>query len=901
MPRSNRKSWRLKFIDLESGFSITDNSTPVSGYIVCRAPKGETRAMYFGPQNSQAIDAMIGLASANWPDIVEAQTFNSEYGLYISAPPGSSASYPSHLGGFYIASNGVYKFYNVTSKEELQPSDDGSTPPYKVSVHPGSEKDFDFTVSPSTVEIVVKTDDLAKDASEGVYSLLKGDVPQLVVRGVHSKILNRVFQIDYDDTTDLAVGLTKTTKWDSLENKFVPDDTFPLQGVSMVAQADNPNLYDITFADFDIEKFLGPVAYDEFIKSDESGNNTSKLFELFRTGFAKTAAGNKYQLGFALTDLIHIVVNIQDEVYAFVMQKSLTEKQTDIVISDIGYDKYRYDDVFDYAKVADWESLPVPTDLSPERLALYVEGVGGPTIKLFTCMGSEGRMQQYVENTDEFSTQYITFSHPHDFDETDDIAEMENKDMYHKIWYCDDGKLKHVLTEEECITQEDGNEQRGLALYQSGMTASPPTVAIKDPYANTFTFSCTEEVYPGVVTNGGSFTGSLDENGTDTYGSNIYFPNVLSDDDFSFVEVRVIKKFGDETGDWDNGFWTHKRAVDEFDLDMYSGEVPQLTFTIEGDRYTELLMTMNLVEGKTGGIWRSEHAAILKEGLTEALNGDYDDSWVFMEPSGYDNLKPNLATIRKAQDFATVISPYQIPTSAISNGVITPTGAQKLVVSSRYRGVSTWCGEFEVFDDVTFKKFWRKPIGDVGLMLARIMDEKLGAWAPAWTNVGNLGGQLKSVVLRSKFGYDDSSIEDKLKVTYILDQKGINPISYTSDYGLMMLSSKTTEDPNNINNWSFLEAQMSFDCVKREIRDNVMIPQIKKPINKYYMGIRQMQVDAILAKRLSGQQPLWYEATCDIEGVNNDTTIKQRKFCIKVFVKPTVFAETVELTLETSI
>jgi hypothetical protein len=876
--------------------------------------------MYFGPQNSQAIDAMIGVASANWPDIVEAQTFNGEYGLYISAPPGASKAYPSHLGGFFIAANGVYKFYNVTNKEELLP-DGESIPPYKVSIAPGYENEFDFTVTSSKIIITdpgfTNEDGIASSDGRIVLKKTAGsDAPALVLSGVPVKVVNKMFQIDYDESLNLAVGITKTAyrEYDNGVWKYRADDTFPLDAITEVPHLDDngdpvEGFVDIKFADFDLQVFLdgksgsAPVVggpnYTKFITG--GGDSFAKLFELLQTGFAKFADGTKYKFGFALCDLIHIVANIQDEVYGFIMQKSMTEKKTNIVLSDISYDKYRYDAVFDYTKVVDWTSVPLPNSKSPEVMAFYIEGNPYPEIKIFSRIGSAGLLDEYYDDTDSYSTQYVTFAHPHDFDETDPEIEAENKDMYHKIYYVDENKLVHVNTEEECIAIEDGDSIRGIALYQVGLTSTPPTVAIKDPYFNTFTFSCTEEVYPGVNTNGGSFTGSFDEFGTDTYGSNIYFPNVLTDDDFSFVEVRVLKKFGDDTDDLDNGFWTHKRAIDPYDMDMYKGEVPQLSFAIEGDRYTNLLMEMNLIEGKTGGIWRPEHAEIIKAGLIEALNPEYDDAYIFIEPSGYENLKQYLSTIRKAQEFATVITPFLIPTSAISNGMVSSVGAQKLIVNGRYRGVSTWCGEFEVFDDITFKKYWRKPIGDVGLMLARIMDLKLGAWSPAWMNVGVVGGQLKSAVLRSKYGYDDSSLEDKLKVTYILDQKGINPIAFSSDDGLMMLSSKTTEDPNTLSNWSFLESQMSFDLVKREIRDNVMRQQIKKPINDYYMGIRQQQVDAILSKRLSGAQPLWYSATCDVKGVNTELTKKMRKFCIRVEVKPTIFAETVELTLSSSV
>jgi len=915
MPRTNRKSWRLKFIDLDQSYSVVDRSTPISGFITCRAPKGEKRAMYFGPQNSEAIDAMIGVGSANWPDILEAQMFNSEYGIYISASPGTSDIYPSHLGGFYVAANGLYKFYNVTSKEELEPTYDGLIPPYKVAVNPGSEKEFDFTVPNSKIEIRDKSFTQTEwDPDGDPIQLVQGDVGALIVHGIHNKVFNKIYQFDYDQVIDGNVGLTLSTMYDSIEGKFVAAPKFGLTGVDAV-QDDDTGLWTITLANFDLIKYNSsdnPTA-GGFLSADmarklvtNAGGDFSKLLELLSKGFVKLADGTKYDLGFDIADLLHIVVDIQSEVYFYVMQKSLTEKQTKISISNIEYDKYRYDQVFDYAKVDDFTALPTPTPKSKDYMAFYTES-GGETVPRIFGKASLSNPEvtpatdRYIDNTDDFSTQFVTFAHPRDFDDDPATVPEECDALFRKIWYVHEGNLKHVYTLEECISLQEGDVLKGEAFYAANMMASPPVVAPKNPMFNTITFSCGEEVYVGSMTNGGVFQGSLDERGVNTYGENIYFPMILSDDDFSFVECRVIKKFGDEIDDHVNGFWTKKRIYDPFDMDMYDGEIHNVQFTIEGDRYAEFVMNMNLVEKKTGGIWRSEWYNIIRDGLKEALNPDYDDAYVFMEPTGQHTFAADLGTIRKAQEFATVISPFVIPSSAISGGMLSSIGAQKLVVPARHRAVSRFVGEFEVFDNITQKKYWCQPIGDVGLMLARIMDRKYGIWAPAWMNTGDLGGQLMRTVLRSRYGFDDTSIEDKLKVTYILDQKGINPIAFNAEEGLMILSSKTTEDPYNLSQWCFLEGHMGFDMCKREIRDNVMRLQVKKPINEYYMGLRQAQVEAIVNKRLGGAQPLWYKATVDVAGVNTELTKKQRDFRIRVDVSPTIFAETVTLELSVSI
>lgn len=115
----SKNSWRLLFVDIDSSFSVSTESSTIKGYMVVRAPKGETSPYYFEKGNMTAIYAMIGVPTANWPDLYEAEAFNQEYGLYLSAPAGSSKKYPSYFGGAYITSKGLIDFYNVTGKDVI--------------------------------------------------------------------------------------------------------------------------------------------------------------------------------------------------------------------------------------------------------------------------------------------------------------------------------------------------------------------------------------------------------------------------------------------------------------------------------------------------------------------------------------------------------------------------------------------------------------------------------------------------------------------------------------------------------------------------------------------------------------------------------------------------------------
>jgi hypothetical protein len=124
------KSFRLKFIDIDESFTISTVSAPIKGAIFVRAPKGTTEPFYFEPQNQKGIESMIGLGTADWPDIVEAIAFNREFGLYIFADPGTSEEYPSYYGGKYLTKYGIYDYWRV---------DDKDNPSYEIEAVQGTE------------------------------------------------------------------------------------------------------------------------------------------------------------------------------------------------------------------------------------------------------------------------------------------------------------------------------------------------------------------------------------------------------------------------------------------------------------------------------------------------------------------------------------------------------------------------------------------------------------------------------------------------------------------------------------------------------------------------------------------------------------------------------------------
>lgn len=894
MAFNNRRSWRLKFIDIDSSFTMTAAESPINGYIVCRAPKGTQRPTYFSKGNSQAIDALMGVGSADWPDLLEAKAYNAEYPIYISAPPGSSDAYPSRLGGFYITKNGIYKFYNVTDKQELA---DASGNAFKVKVQPGKEEQFNADFANKKTKIVISAPEfedreLAPDEpGYGVFSFKKAaEAKQSFISFEKASSLN-VTQIDYYEMMNGLVSPVgdELTYWGDNEGRW--------EFAGQLAKFNNFGFeYDVDETDANpLKDWIGEDNYNA-LKDDPE-----KLGNLLINGSVELD-GTTYTIAFNIQDLFYFLVDIKEDTYVYFMQKGPTEINTTINISKIGYDKYRYDEMFMYAPY-DKEKFA-----AEEKLVLKVTGSLGdkeeeikkmmenneyiafydpdkPETIAFIGKYTEDEISgevYYTDVSDSFVTKYITCQTA--------LDGTLNKDLFHKIFYVEGvGSFKHLMTEEECIAafgSEDG--PKTYDVYLGTGEGAPKNIDF-----NTITISCSEEVNPGETTSGGEFHGSLEERGKDSYGNGIFFPEILTDDDMSFIEVRVLKPFGDDAGDLDaTGFWTHARIIDPYDIDGDKSTPTSKSFTITGDRYCTLVMQMNKIEGKTGGIYRDEYYNIIKDGLAEAMLPEYDDVMVFIEPTGQETFKSQLSDISRYQELAAVISPKILTPN--NKNVFTDALAQKVIVNGRVsmRSNAQYAGEFEIYDPITLKKYWCQPIGDVACNIARIIDKKYGGWSPAWTNIsGDLGGQLKRSFIRSRYQFEDEA-------TKTLDTKGINPIVFTQEEGAMIVSQKTTQDPNNLSDWSFLGHSLSFQLVKREIRDNVMRPQVMKPINSYWMNLRQGQVSSILAKRTGGSSPIWAAASCDIAGQNTAQTKAQRNFVIKVKIKVNVFSETVTLILE---
>ena len=960
----SKNSWRLLFVDIDSSFSVSTESSTIKGYMVVRAPKGETSPYYFEKGNMTAIYAMIGVPTANWPDLYEAEAFNQEYGLYISAPAGSSKKYPSYFGGAYITSKGLIDFYNVTGKDVIDytqmvqvgfedaqgykkttvnvivnPKGVGGSSGYPSNGKIDGTKDnialyitgieakqwasiqemginywgdetsgfkegtYYYYVNKVDHKLYVENADgeaitdyycgVWVKAADGTYSVIIGGnswilaesslTTQTAVLAELGNLGIKATSTNTYENTDAPL-LTLTDLFTNIENFCANGGGKAPKWSEVVAYLESGNKLVVTnteadgtetaVADFDESEFFNV----EFVVTDALENKTA-----YTTAESYTSPVNRYQ---GLTWLL----NVKPFTYGYIVQKSAAEVTTKVSISSIGYDKWLYDvavPVIFGPKLKD-----VSRDLiksinfnNDDNLFLYCEVTydgATPIMPEEKAVSKKLKLYQYNSDAEESLTTLAKTC-----TDVGEAYETQSLLIYGDyIVSMNDGKAVGITSTNATSLQIDHEILYVVSAsnFQIEKEDDENYPLKKDINYNTMTFKVMEEVYPGEMMNGGEFTGSFNEKGKDSYGANIYWPNVLNDDDMSFIEIHPDKTFDEDLDS--HGIYTGTRIVDDkLTYDLTNTLVPTtFDLKLKGQRYVTYAVEQNIKDGTTGGSWRDEFQMVVKQGWTEAFDSQYDDVYIFMDPTGEEFVHTQHASLVMTHKLAIAISPKNITKAEFTN-------PNKITVTGRSKQTAQFAGEFQYYDAYTGKSFWMKPIGDVGLMCARIYDFKMGGWPPAWYNYNDMGGQLPRAVLKARWNFSDTA-------TKIMDEKGINPIVYNSDDGLMVTSSKTTQDPNNLTDWSYLEHVMAFLLCKRDIRDNVMRQQIKKPIDEYWMGVRQTQVEAILAKRTTGSNKIWTKAVCDIAGVNNDITKAARKFVIYVKVKVTPFSEYVELQFE---
>ena len=909
-----KTTWRFEFVDINKSITINEVEATWTGYAVIRAPKGQTKAMYIPPHNPDMINAMFGYASADWPDLFELQDFNNEYGVYVSAPTVDVADYPNYYGGVYFTKQGIQRLYGVTNKK---------APNYEVAMLVGSESSTLPGVSSSKITLTALNtpytlaQDVAKEGQRNQACFrIEGVDPAVFKRLKYIDIrwkrkgnfrytidkINHMLKPDnscvieeegqsiccgsYEMTTDGSYTFIIGGEI-SDQAAAVRQNLSPLNGMNTKAHEDK---YGIPFLDFAGRTYKANTDYDYslYMRDNKSVEEWQENDNTLYTEFLNAiAAGGKVTVTSPdgktktltydrpITEMVRLIYDIKDDVYAYLIQPSPTANKTEITIDSVTYDKYKYEKSFLYTtgdlptvlgNAAQFEK----TLCDDGNICIKVNKSGPiPTLSVWEYKYSDGSDEEddinseddsdeaevkanaepgkWVDVTDAYETVSILA-----FDAVDGRVDA---DVHHKIYMVSEGALVQMTTD---ATEED-------------------FVLKENTWFNSFHAIAKETDLQGEIHTSGDFIGSLDEFGVDENNRDIYWQELLPpDDSVCYAEVYVVKTFDDDLDE--NGIYTGTR-------------ISSKSTTVYGQRYVDFVVGENINAGYTGGNCtdttlkqQKRFTKIVKEGLIEAAKPKYGDCSLFMEFTGLDTLKTYFAAIRTMHNTSTIISPKNISEQLFAN-------VNKIKVVARLRGSAQYCQELQYKDKNVRKKYYACPIGAVGVMLMRIMEDYLGGKAPAWLNEGSVGGQLEEVMLRAPIAarWDFEDIDTK-----IMDQKGLNPILLDNEDGAMIVSHRTTEQ--DAGDWSYLGHSMSFDLCKREIRDNVMKPQLMKRISPYYIEKRQNQVNRILAKRTTGDDPIWSYASSDVAGANNEYTKAQRIFNIPVEVRVYPYSERVRLS-----
>lgn len=319
-------------------------------------------------------------------------------------------------------------------------------------------------------------------------------------------------------------------------------------------------------------------------------------------------------------------------------------------------------------------------------------------------------------------------------------------------------------------------------------------------------------------------------------------------------------------------------------------------FTSDDLTGANLIKSENLENTITipAGVRRKSGTSNIEEAWAYASDSMYDDVNVFFDSQKHisgDDSTPGLNG-----GFTGLVSDRPL-CGFIYNKTVTKSGIEDAETCSLGHNFWTITGlkRFTVTDGNGALSTIESPMtGAYAAMICKIIDDAYGGMAPMFLNSNGMGGQLSFPVgvSKSRVVYNYSSKEQKA-----LEKKNYNPIIQDNTYGTMVTAQRTNTS-GALTDWSYIGHVCSFLTFQREVRTNVMIPQLGKANNDYYRSLRAEQVSQILRYRLEGSSAIWNAATVDTStnaGVNDTQAQKAKKFIINVRVKPEPYSEYVVL------
>ena len=361
-----------------------------------------------------------------------------------------------------------------------------------------------------------------------------------------------------------------------------------------------------------------------------------------------------------------------------------------------------------------------------------------------------------------------------------------------------------------------------------------------------------------------SLTGSLDSEATTKSGASVGFNS--ANEEYTGQELVYVHVFKPFTN-----------------ADTFTAINCYPSVTLEGGTRTFAVKEVENTEGNTS-TYEEDDLTLHNIGWEYAKKEEYQDVQLFFSS------EKNMINSSSSDFFSIASSGPQL--SKFSGFIFnaTPDSVEDAELLTYGREYWNICN-IAVIDIDKGSRIFSPLTGARALMQARIIDNRWGGLAPMWENVQGMGGQLTMVSpYRMKYKYT----KDELST---LDSLNYNPVIMDRQYGTMVVGQRTCQS-GAVTDWSYIGHACAFMTCIREIRNNVMIPQIGKANNPYYRTLRKEQVEQILRPRLEGNNRIWAEGVVDTstaDGVNDVYARKALTFRIQVSVKVDIYSEYVEL------
>lgn len=330
---------------------------------------------------------------------------------------------------------------------------------------------------------------------------------------------------------------------------------------------------------------------------------------------------------------------------------------------------------------------------------------------------------------------------------------------------------------------------------------------------------------------------SLTPNTKDGFGANIYVDDVFEDDDFIIPVVNT-----------DLTFTTFVDDVAK--VDFAGGD--------RGDTITITELTLG---------W-----AYFQQTTTYAAD-------IFFDCTADSGIPAIFETLRGTyQKYSAYLLP--LPNQAYATAIVTKSG-----YSVSNRGIYFYYNWGKARDIYNNSYLWSPLMGRIAGKHADMVDVYNGL-APSWIDENNHGGQLGSGIVEMAYDLSEAALE-------ALDTSQINPIVFDNQYGVMIVSDRTSL--TTLSDYSYIgHSRVADYCISNILNQALPFQLTKLNDTKHRVQVKS-KCELIVNPLLNPFYGLLSEALVVCDSTNNTATeLARREFVVEVYVKFTPFSETIK-------